>query len=48
MHGTSTKGPDLIAHEKIHEKDGYVEVLSTKYTTFRSQARAILAAAKIG
>ena len=48
MHGTSAKGPDLIAHEKIHEKDGYVEVLSTKYTTFRSQARAILAAAKIG
>jgi len=48
MHGVTTAGPNLIAHERIFEKDGYTEVLSTKYTTFRSQARATLAAAKIG
>jgi hypothetical protein len=30
------------AHEKITNRDSYIEVLSTKYTTFRSQARAVL------
>jgi glycerol-3-phosphate dehydrogenase len=48
MHGVTATGPRLIAHERIFERDGYAEVLSTKYTTFRSQARATLAAAKIG
>ncbi len=33
-----------MAHEKLTIRDGYIEVLSTKYTTFRSQARAVLQA----
>lgn len=37
-------GPRLISHERIHEKEGYIEVMSTKYTTFRSQGKAVLGA----
>jgi glycerol-3-phosphate dehydrogenase len=41
MDGTSPAGPQLIAHERIHEREGYIEVMSTKYTTFRSQGRRV-------
>lgn len=41
MERTSSTGPQLIAHERIHEHQGYVEVMSTKYTTFRSQGRHV-------
>lgn len=36
------------AHEKITMRGSYIEVLSTKYTTFRSQARAVLEVLKVG
>ena len=42
MASTSPRGPQLIAHERIHESQGYIEVLSTKYTTFRSQGRRVV------
>lgn len=41
MERTSPSGPQLIAHERIHEHQGYLEVLSTKYTTFRSQGQKV-------
>jgi len=41
MEGTSPAGPQLIAHERIHEREGYIEVMSTKYTTFRSQGQRV-------
>ena len=41
MERTSPSGPQLIAHERIHEREGYIEVMSTKYTTFRSQGRRV-------
>lgn len=37
-----------MTHEKLTVRDGYIEVLSTKYTTFRSQATAVLAALASG
>lgn len=46
MHSVTARGPQLIAHERIHANGGFIEVLSTKYTTFRSQAQATLAKAK--
>jgi len=42
MERTSASGPQLIAHERIHEHQGYMEVMSTKYTTFRSQGRRVV------
>jgi glycerol-3-phosphate dehydrogenase len=42
MASTSPRGPQLIAHERIHESQGYIEVMSTKYTTFRSQGRGVV------
>jgi glycerol-3-phosphate dehydrogenase len=36
------KGPELFGSEQIVSNDGYVEVLSTKYTTFLPQARKVL------
>jgi glycerol-3-phosphate dehydrogenase len=41
MERTSASGPQLIAHERIHEHQGYIEVMSTKYTTFRSQGKRV-------
>jgi glycerol-3-phosphate dehydrogenase len=41
MERTSPNGPQLIAHERIHEREGYIEVMSTKYTTFRAQGRRV-------
>lgn len=41
MAGTSARGPQLIAHERIHQYQGYIEVMSTKYTTFRSQGTRV-------
>jgi glycerol-3-phosphate dehydrogenase len=46
MERTSPSGPQLIAHERIHEREGYIEVLSTKYTTFRSQGRRVAGVVK--
>lgn len=40
----SEMGPCLYGSEIIHAASGYVEVLSTKYTTFRSQGRAAVKA----
>ena len=37
-------GPKLYANGRIHKAGGYIEVLSTKYTTFRSQGRAVVRA----
>lgn len=36
----------LVAHERVHERGGYIEVVSTKYTTFRSQGQTLLACIK--
>lgn len=44
MLADSPGGPRLVANEEIHVAGGYVEVLSTKYTTFRTQARRVLRA----
>jgi hypothetical protein len=33
----------LVGSSQIRSNQGYIEVLSTKYTTFLSQARAVLA-----
>jgi glycerol-3-phosphate dehydrogenase len=41
MEKTSPSGPQLIAHERINERQGYIEVMSTKYTTFRSQGQKV-------
>ena len=41
MEKMSATGPQLIAHERVHEHQGYIEVMSTKYTTFRSQGRRV-------
>jgi glycerol-3-phosphate dehydrogenase len=38
------RGPKLQAHEKVTNHDNYIEVVSTKYTTFRSQGRKVVAA----
>jgi glycerol-3-phosphate dehydrogenase len=35
-------GPVPLAHEQLTARDGYVEVVSTKYTTFKSQAKRVL------
>jgi len=37
-------GPRLLANERIHTAGLYAEVISTKYTTFRSQGRKVLRA----
>jgi glycerol-3-phosphate dehydrogenase len=44
----SPSGPCLYGSEIVHAARGYVEVLSTKYTTFRSQGRAVVGAIKGG
>lgn len=36
----------LLAHEQVHAQRGYIEVLSTKYTTFRSQGQTVLGSIK--
>jgi glycerol-3-phosphate dehydrogenase len=41
LHGSSAS-PMPLAHERISAHAGYIEVVSTKYTTFRSQARAVM------
>ena len=46
MRAVDANGPVLYGSARIKATDGMVEVLSTKYTTFRSQARAIMSAAK--
>jgi len=38
----SSSGPILQGREEIHSRHGYIEVLSTKYTTFRSQAEQVM------
>lgn len=38
------RGPKLQAHESVTNHDNYIEVVSTKYTTFRSQGRKVVAA----
>ena len=35
-------GPELYGSEKVSIQHGYAEVISTKYTTFQSQARRVL------
>ena len=42
MRRDGPKGPELYGAEIINCEDGYCEVLSTKYTTFRSQGRRVL------
>ena len=48
MQSDSPQGPVLVANERIHTVGRYAEVLSTKYTTFRSQGRKALAAVSKG
>jgi len=38
----SADGPVLYGAERLRGRDGYVQVLSTKFTTFQSQARAVM------
>jgi glycerol-3-phosphate dehydrogenase len=40
----SERGPVLYGREAFVDVDGYIELLSTKYTTFRSQGRAVIGA----
>lgn len=40
----SPTGPELLANERIHTAGLYAEVISTKYTTFRTQGRKALRA----
>lgn len=35
------RGPELVGNERYNRKERFVEVLSTKYTTFRSQGRKV-------
>jgi glycerol-3-phosphate dehydrogenase len=42
MRRDGPKGPELYGAEIINCEDGYCEVLSTKYTTFRSQGRRVM------
>jgi glycerol-3-phosphate dehydrogenase len=42
MTAMTATGPRLQAHETITNRDNYIEVISTKYTTFRSQGRKVL------
>lgn len=44
MHRNGPNGPELYGSEILGYRDGYCEVLSTKYTTFRSQGTAVLRA----
>jgi glycerol-3-phosphate dehydrogenase len=48
MQSDSPQGPVLVANERIHAVGRYAEVLSTKYTIFRSQGRKALAAVSKG
>lgn len=48
MVSDSPQGPVLVANERIHTVGRYAEVLSTKYTTFRSLGRKALAAISKG
>lgn len=42
MRQVGKNGPLLYGIEKIFEQKGYVQVLSTKYTTYQSQARKVV------
>jgi glycerol-3-phosphate dehydrogenase len=42
MREMTPRGPDLIPHEEVFSQDGFIEVMSTKYTTFRSQAQTVV------
>jgi glycerol-3-phosphate dehydrogenase len=42
MSAMTAKGPRLQAHEHISNVSNYLEVVSTKYTTFRSQGKKVL------
>jgi glycerol-3-phosphate dehydrogenase len=42
MHRDGSSGPQLYGAELITSSDNYCEVVSTKYTTFRSQGRAAI------
>lgn len=44
--GDSPTGPVLYGEELLHQSSGYCEVLSTKYTTFSSQAERVLRAVR--
>jgi hypothetical protein len=34
---------ELVGQEELYNHEGFVDVLSTKYTTFRTQARRVIA-----
>lgn len=44
MRDMGARGPRLYGSEVIHHDRGYVDVLSTKYTTFRSQGTRVMRA----
>jgi glycerol-3-phosphate dehydrogenase len=46
MQREGNSGPELYGAEIISSDNNYCEVLSTKYTTFRSQGRAVMARLK--
>jgi glycerol-3-phosphate dehydrogenase len=41
-HGMGPRGPELLGREELYDAHGYISVVSTKYTTFRMQAKAVL------
>jgi glycerol-3-phosphate dehydrogenase len=40
--GVGARGPELLGNELLQDCNGYVRVISTKYTTFRSQADRVV------
>ena len=42
IYGENAAGPLLYRSEKLYVNDGYLEILSTKFTTFREQGRKVL------
>jgi len=42
MERDSEKGPVLYGDERVVQSKGYVEILSTKYTTFRTQGEKVM------
>lgn len=43
----SSGDPNLIGSEQLFAQDGYIELVSTKYTTYREQARKVIAHLKL-
>lgn len=42
MRRIGPRGPELLGREELYNASGFISVVSTKYTTFRMQAKAVL------